>query len=242
MKLRSGVLLVVVACTAAAQSQSKPSRTITTADMELGECQSQVQQWKEWYDENQPIIGAILPLCDPRTGNRQQVKHFASSFAIEPQIGPQFGRRRSAVADWAKELADRIRADQVAQKQEREHFIEEQRLRRQLAPKLFAEFKAALKQRCESLNAELAQPILLFEVRPHTEAIVRRLDRANEPLTVELDAEALRIRYSCGAGRGEYLFRVNPDTTLTLETAYHIPYGLEELAEQFLGLLFKSQF
>ena len=146
------------------------------------------------------------------------------------------------MGDWAKETADRIRAEHAAHDQDSARFVEEQRLRRKLAPQLFAELKAALKGRSRNLNDELGKPLLVFDVCPNIEAVVRRLDKPAQPLRVEFDAEALRVHYSCGSGRGEYLFRVNADTTLNLETAYHIPYSPEELAEQLLDLLFKSQF
>lgn len=142
---------------------------------------------------------------------------------------------------WAKQVADRIRSEEATRSVESQRFVEEQRLRASLAPSLCKDLKAKLNEKCDELNNELPRQILLFEVRPFSQVVIRRLDKP-AALNVEFDLDAYRVRYSCGAGKGEYLFRVEPDTTLVLETLYHVPHTTEEVAEHLLNQLLKSPF
>lgn len=142
---------------------------------------------------------------------------------------------------WAKQVADRIRSEETTRSIESQRFVEEQRLRTSLAPSLCKDLKSKLSEKCDELNSELSRPMLVFEVVPSSQATVRRIDKP-AVLNVEFDLSAYRVRYSCGAGKGEYLFRVEPDTTLVLETPYHVPHTTEEVAEHLLNQLLKSQF
>jgi hypothetical protein len=140
---------------------------------------------------------------------------------------------------WAKQTADNIRSEEVSKSIEGQRFIEEQRLRRALGPSLCSDLKNKLKEKCDELNNEISRPILNFDVLPSSQASIRRMDKP-AVLNVQFDLDAYRVRYSCGAGKGEYLFRVEPDTTLVLETPYHVPHTTEEVAEHLLDQLLKS--
>jgi len=145
------------------------------------------------------------------------------------------------MGQWAKEAAEKAKAEQAARSIEAERFVVETRLRSSLAPRIWEELRLWLKQECQDYNFETGKEALVFEVWPDTQAAVRRKDKP-AGLNVEFDPEAQRIRYSCGAGRGEFLFRVDPDTRVVLETPYHIPYTVEGAGRLLLDLLMKSLF
>src|SRR2546425_12566447 len=145
------------------------------------------------------------------------------------------------MGQWARDAAEKFKAEEATRSIEAERFVSEDRLRRSLAPKLWQELRLWLKQECQDYNFETGKEALVFEVWPDTQAAVRRKDKP-AGLNVEFDPEAQGIRYSCGAGRGEFLFRVNPDTTVVLENPYHTPYTVEEAGNLLLNLLMKSPF
>ncbi len=142
---------------------------------------------------------------------------------------------------WAKVAAEKAKAEQAAQSLKAELSVLEARLRCSLAPQIWEELRLWLKQECQDCSSEVGREALVFEVWPNTEAVIRRTDRP-ATLRVEFNLEAQRIRYSCAAGQGEFLFRVNPDTTVVLETRYHVPYSVEEAGKFLLDLLMKSPF
>src|SRR5438132_11194037 len=113
------------------------------------------------------------------------------------------------MGQWAKEAAERLKAEEATRSVKAQRFVPGDRLRRSLAPKLWQELRLWLKQECQDYNIETGKEALVFEIWPDTQAVVRRKDKPAR-LNVEFDPEAQRVQYSCGAGWGEFLFRVNP--------------------------------
>jgi hypothetical protein len=142
------------------------------------------------------------------------------------------------VATWAEEVARKLKSQEALRAVENNRFTEEQRLRRHLAPRRWMELKEVIKSRCKELNLEATREILMFEVRPSSSAVVRRLDKA-AVLVVEFDEDAFRVFWQCGNESGEYLFRVNVDTTVDLATASGIPYTPAQVAETLIDKLFQ---
>jgi len=142
---------------------------------------------------------------------------------------------------WAKEAAERYKLEAAAKLVESERFVTEDRLRHSLAPEIWEELRLWLKAECTDYNSEIGKGILAFEVWPSTKVVIRRTDKP-ATLKVDFDKDAQRVRYSCGAGQGEFLFKVNPDMTVILPTAYDVPYSVEEVGKLLLDLLMKSPF
>jgi len=118
---------------------------------------------------------------------------------------------------------------------------EEQRIFRIHAPRFWQALRDWLGQRCQALNAEKQRNLLEFELSPPSGAKIRRIDPA-ATLQVQFDEGTYRIRYSCGAGRGEYLFELNTDKTLFLRDPYYRSLTPEQVGEKMLNLLLGSPF
>lgn len=142
---------------------------------------------------------------------------------------------------WAQGMADKILADERAKATADTRLVDEHRLRRQLVPKLWQELRENLIERCKALNSAAGREIAVFEVWPNTEACIRTTDKPRR-LRVEFNADAQRVYYECGAGRGEYLFRINEDTTVVFVTPYQLPFTATEVGEFLMEKLFQSQF
>lgn len=67
------------------------------------------------------------------------------------------------MTEWAKGAADAIRAKQQAEIEKDKKFNEEQKLKREQGPQLWAEIKKWVTENCDSLNAEMESKILLYE-------------------------------------------------------------------------------
>jgi len=139
---------------------------------------------------------------------------------------------------WAKETAERLRNEDMTRRIEGNQFLEKQQARRALGPKMFADVREFLKQNYKDLNKEMGKDILLSEVRPQSEAIIRRLDKPRI-LHVHFDEDSGTVRYSCGAVEGVYLISIQPDLTAFFETLDHIPHTAKEIAKFLLKVLMR---
>jgi hypothetical protein len=142
---------------------------------------------------------------------------------------------------WARKIAGELAAKEQASKVDAERFVEEQRLRKALVPQLWHSLREALRDRCKALNGEVGKDIVVFGITQNSEASIRTTDRPRH-LRLRFDAEAQRVHWECGAGKGEYLFRLNSDTTVVFETSYRLPYTPDEVSETLLDKLLQSQF
>jgi hypothetical protein len=83
-------------------------------------------------------------------------------------------------------------------------------------------------------------------VMPENQASVRRITeegRAIATLNVEMDPPARRLRYNCGAGRGEFIVDADLETAaVTLRDCYHKHFTTEEAGWYMLNKLMESQF
>lgn len=142
---------------------------------------------------------------------------------------------------WEKKTAERIVSLQREKADTMERSDDERALLLHHAPRRWQELREWLKESCEKLNEERGRRTLEFEVWPVSEARIRRIDRP-ALLQVEFDQGAYRVRYSCGAGKGEYQFGVNVDRTVVFADAYHRQFTVESVGETLLDLLLTSQF
>ncbi|HEV3279409.1 MAG TPA: hypothetical protein VG860_21645 [Terriglobia bacterium] len=142
---------------------------------------------------------------------------------------------------WAQRIAENILSDERAKATANERLADEHRLRRQLVPKLWHELRENLIERCKAINEAAGREIAVFEVWPNTEASIRTTDKPRR-LRVEFNADAQRVYYECGSGKGEYLFRLNEDTSVVFVTPYHLPFTAAEVGESLMEKLFQSQF
>lgn len=111
---------------------------------------------------------------------------------------------------------------------------EEQRLLKLRAPRLWEEF-------CDELQ-RATQEDISFQRVPPSAVRLRKKGPPPATLSVEFDENANRIRYECGAGRGEYLFLVDPDGTVVIGDAYHRRFKPKEMADNLLEMLTASPF
>jgi len=137
---------------------------------------------------------------------------------------------------WAERAADRLKSEENKKNLENERFVEEQRLRRHHAPRLWIRLKVCLEEKCNTLNSELGKEILVFKLEPSSQVIIRTKDRPHS-LRVEYAKDAYRIYYECDGLDGEYLFGVKADTTVRLQTPSGIPYTPEEVSTKLLEML-----
>lgn len=142
--------------------------------------------------------------------------------------------------EWAKRAADQIRSKEKRKDLENERFVEEQQLRRHLAPRLWMRLRECLKERCNTLNLDLGKEIFVFKLEP-TSQVVIRTKGGPRSLKVEYAEDGYRVYYECDGLSGEYLFGVKADTTVQLETSLGIPYTTEEVSEKLLGMLLQAR-
>jgi hypothetical protein len=140
------------------------------------------------------------------------------------------------MGNWAKETAERLKAAEAIRDIESERFTEEQRLRKHLAPRKWMEVRDLIKGRCAELNTETGRNVVLFELQPSSSAVVRRLDKTRV-LVIEFESEAFRLFWQCGDQSGEYMFRVNTDTSIDLTNLNGVPYSASEVGETLLDSL-----
>jgi hypothetical protein len=142
---------------------------------------------------------------------------------------------------WAKKTAERVVSVERETADAIERSDEERTLLLHRVPRCWQELREWLKSACQELNKEAGRRILEFEVWPVSGVRIRSVDRP-ALLQLEFDEEALRVRYSCGAGKGEYRFGANLDRTVVFEDAYHRQFTVESVGERLLDLLRVSQF
>jgi hypothetical protein len=142
---------------------------------------------------------------------------------------------------WAKRTAERIVSVEREKADRFQRSEEERSLLLHHAPRRWEELREWLKKSCQELDDETGTKILEFEVWPVSQARIRRIQRP-ALLQIEFDQEANRVRYACGAGKGEYQFGVNVDRTVVFEDAYHRQFAVESVGKRLLDLLLESQF
>jgi hypothetical protein len=142
---------------------------------------------------------------------------------------------------WPKRTAERIISVERETSDTIERSDEERSLLLHRVPRHWQELREWLKYASAELNNEAGRRILEFELWPVSGVRIRRVDRP-ALLQLEFDQEALRVRYSCGAGKGEYLFGVNLDRAVVFEDAYHRQFTVQSVGERLLDLLLASQF
>jgi hypothetical protein len=145
------------------------------------------------------------------------------------------------MASWIDQTAERLRSEET----QKVSGLEEHRLRKALSPQVFGELRDWMKENAEELNKRVNIQVLAFEVTPISRAKVTRL-KVGKPvarLTVEFDEQAQRVRYSCGAGRGEYLFGVSlSDASVYFQDVYRRPFTVEEVGAFLFDKLMNSPF
>ena len=139
-----------------------------------------------------------------------------------------------------QKLVDEIQAEQDQQSVDSRRFVEEQKIRREMAPRLWNELREWLKQACTDAVVG-GRPVFRFAVGSNLEAVISRNDK---PISIEINfsQDAQRVFYECGAGRGEYLVQINSDATVSLSTPYHQPFSVPEVGYKLLELLKRSNF
>ena len=80
--------------------------------------------------------------------------------------------------DWSKTTADKLKAKQKTPMTQDENILEQQRLKRANGDTVWSDVRSALRTECESLNREMGEQILAFEVAPSSELNVRTDVRA----------------------------------------------------------------
>ena len=146
------------------------------------------------------------------------------------------------MATWAEETLEKLQQQEVGD----EISLAEYRLRRAQQPHLWSDLRNWIKESCEELNEKSGRHLLEFEVGAASKAIVRKLDergKISATLRVENDLDAARIRYDCGAGKGEFTFESSLRTSsVTITDPHHTAYSTEEAGRKLLDLLMRSPF
>jgi hypothetical protein len=137
---------------------------------------------------------------------------------------------------WASKVLGEIKSEERAKSLESKPFVEEQRLLRHHAPRLWMKLRGLLEKKCKLLNLELGKHIFRFELVPSSQALIMKADRPT-CLKVEFSADGCWLHYECGDLHGEFLFRVNVDATVVMESRSGIPFTLDQVSEKLLEVL-----
>ncbi len=146
------------------------------------------------------------------------------------------------MGSWVDETLANLHMKQVSS----ELAVAENRLRRAQQPHVWGEVKKWMQENCKELNDKAGRRILNFDPVVIWRASVRLLNergRVRATLNVTSDEDAGRLRYECGAGKGEFIFEANAeDSSVSIRDAYHRHFTPEEVGRTLLDMLMKSPF
>lgn len=103
------------------------------------------------------------------------------------------------MSDWSEEMAARIREKSNSQRACNETADEDERLKKEFGPKMWAAIMSDVRAESQALNAELERELVVIESSSDTELVVRtqREDGRQGPrVRVQFDPELGRVAWS----------------------------------------------
>lgn len=144
--------------------------------------------------------------------------------------------------DFAKNYAKQVRQDREDEDLARQSFVQSEKLKDELGPKLWDKLRARLQANSEDINREMGEEFFSFRSRSSREFKVTTSSPSGH-LTVEFDGSSRSINFDYGTGKGEYVIDINEsgEAFLRLEDPKRPDFfEIESTAQYLLECVIKS--
>src|SRR5208282_5658724 len=101
-----------------------------------------------------------------------------------------------------------VRQDREDEDLAKQSFVQGEKLKDELGPKLWDKLRARLQANSEDINKEMGEDFFSFESRSSRDFKVTTSSPVGH-LTVEFDAASRSINFDYGTGTGEYVIDIN---------------------------------
>jgi hypothetical protein len=144
--------------------------------------------------------------------------------------------------DFAKNYAKQVRQDREDEDLAKQSFVQGEKLKDELGPKLWDKLRARLQANSEDINKEMGEDFFSFESRSSRDFKITTSSPVGH-LTVEFDAASRSINFDYGTGTGEYVIDINEngEPFLRLEDPKRPDiFEIESTAQYLLECVIKS--
>ncbi len=144
--------------------------------------------------------------------------------------------------DFAKKYSKQIRQVREDEELDKQSFVQREKLKDELGPKLWDKLRARLQANSEDINREMGEEFFRFESRSSWEFKVTTSSPLGR-LTVKFEAASRSINFNFGTGKGEYVIDINEggEAFLRLEDPKRPDiFEIESTAQYLLECVIKS--
>jgi hypothetical protein len=124
------------------------------------------------------------------------------------------GRGAWQMNDWAKNWAGKIKKRHDDRTLHNAKFVEEQKLKKEFGPPLWATICEEVKTRCEALNNEMNEQILTYQFTRQGEiSVIGNLDGKRKELRAAFNQQTSTINWESAGHRNSLSLKVSDDGT-----------------------------
>ncbi len=145
------------------------------------------------------------------------------------------------MSDWSEKMASKLKKKSERQNTSDAKFVELQRIKREIGPKLMAAVKSDLASEVKALNVEMGQEIVTLEITPASEISIRaNLESGVQFLRAEFEAESGHLTWRRRDGSKEtFEVYASPEAKASFYSGM-VPYSSGSIARQMLETLLEA--
>ncbi|MGB7282541.1 MAG: hypothetical protein WBE13_09795 [Candidatus Acidiferrum sp.] len=142
------------------------------------------------------------------------------------------------MSEWSQKMANKLRKREESQQVSDAKFVEMQKMKREIGPRLWQAVKSDVLAEGKALNLEYGKEVVTIETTPANELILRaKVEDSSRRLHVGFDSESAQITWNGPSGMDEkFEFAIGTDHKPAFYSGM-VPYSTGSIARQILETL-----